>query len=190
MTVALAEAKAALRQEAARRRDAAKDPARDRAACERLLSALGDQAGRVVSGFLPIRSEIDPRPAMKALHAAGARLCVPVVMAKAAPLAFREWTPGGALTRGNFDVEIPAEGEWLTPETLIVPLLAWDRRGRRLGYGGGFYDLTLARLRATGPVSAVGFAFAAQETQAVPAAETDAPLDRIVTELEVLEIVH
>lgn len=187
MTEPLAAAKAALRREAAARRDAAKSPERDAAACARLVAAMGNWSGRVVAGFLPIRSEIDPRPAMAALHAAGARLCVPVVVAKGAPLVFRAWAPGAPTVAGPFGVEIPAEGEEREPNALIVPMLAWDRAGRRLGYGGGFYDRTLAALRARRPVRATGFAFAAQEVPAVPADASDQRLDAIVTELEVVE---
>lgn len=186
---ALIEEKAALRTALfARRKAAHGDAARDAAANARLLALIGAAAGRVVSGFRPIRTEIDPTAAMTALHEAGARLCVPVIEAKGAPLRFREWAPGAAMERGEFGAEVPAEGDWLEPEILITPLLGWDRAGRRLGYGGGFYDRTLARLRANGPARAVGFAYAAQEVSAVPAGPEDERLDAIVTESESVEI--
>jgi 5-formyltetrahydrofolate cyclo-ligase len=107
-------------------------------------------------------------------------------MAPRRPLAFRHWQPGTTMVRGKFDVECPGEdAEEGVPQVLVVPLLAFDARGRRLGYGGGFYDRTLAALRAAGPVTAIGFAFAAQEFDAVPADATDQPLDVVVTEREV-----
>ncbi len=185
----LTEEKAALRTALfARRKAAHGDAARDAAANARLLALIGAAEGRVVSGFRPIRTEIDPTAAMTALQKAGARLCVPVIAAKGAPLRFREWSPEAAMERGEFGAEIPAAGDWMEPEILIVPLLGWDREGRRLGYGGGFYDRTLARLRAKGTARAVGFAYAAQEVSAVPAGPEDERLDAIVTERESLEI--
>jgi 5-formyltetrahydrofolate cyclo-ligase len=95
---------------------------------------------------------------------------------------FREWTPGCALIEGPFKAMIPERGDWLTPEALIVPLVAFDAALNRLGYGGGFYDRTLAKLRAAAPVEAIGFAFAGQELPRVPADATDQPLDAVVTE--------
>lgn len=185
----LSEEKAALRTALfARRKAAHGDAARDAAANARLVEMIGAANGLVVSGFRPIRTEIDPTAAMTALHAAGAGLCVPVIEAKGAPLRFREWTPGTAMERGAFGAEIPASGAWLEPEILIVPLLGWDRAGRRLGYGGGFYDRTLARLRLKGPARAIGFAYAAQELPAIPAGPEDERLDAVATESESLEI--
>jgi 5-formyltetrahydrofolate cyclo-ligase len=90
------------------------------------------------------------------------------------------------MVAGEFGALIPAEGAWLEPQVLIVPLLAFDRRGFRLGYGGGFYDRTLERLRQRHPVLAVGFAFAAQEVPEVPTENTDQPLDAIVTDQGVI----
>ena len=185
----LTEEKAALRTVLfARRKAAHGDAARDVAANVRLLAFIGEAEGRVVSGFRPIRTEIDPTAAMTALHEAGARLCVPVIEAKGAPLRFREWAPGSAMERGEFGAEIPALGAWLEPEILIVPLLGWDRAGGRLGYGGGFFDRTLAQLRAKGLARAIGFAYAAQEVGAVPIGPEDERLDAVATESESLEI--
>ncbi len=151
-------------------------------AAELLADVLASERGRVLSGYMPMRTEIDPLPAMAAHQGP---VGVPVIVAKAQPLRFREWTPGCALVAGEFGALIPAEGGWLEPQVLIVPLLAFDARGYRLGYGGGFYDRTLEGLRARGPVLAVGFAFAAQEVEAVPIDATDQRLDMIVTEREV-----
>ncbi|MGP3698771.1 5-formyltetrahydrofolate cyclo-ligase [Rhodobacter sp. NSM] len=148
-------------------------------AAELLADWLSRHRGRVLSGYMPIRSEIDPLPAMAAHDGP---VCVPVIMAPGEPLRFREWSPGCRMTEGPFGACVPEEGAWLEPEVLVVPLLAFDRRGFRLGYGGGFYDRTLERLRARHPVTAVGFAFAAQELPEVPIEPTDQPLDAILTE--------
>ena len=148
-------------------------------AAEILADYLAPHRGRVLAGYMPMRSEIDPRPAMAAHQGP---VGVPVILEKAAPLRFREWSPGCRLVEGAFKALIPEEGAWVEPEVLIVPLLAWDRRGYRLGYGGGFYDRTLDGLRARGPVLAVGFAFAAQEVAEVPTDAFDQRLDAVVTE--------
>lgn len=148
-------------------------------AAEILADYLARHRGRVLAGYMPMRTEIDPLPAMAAHQGP---VGVPVIVAKASPLRFREWSPGCRLVEGAFKAMIPEEGAWVEPEVLIVPLLAWDRRGFRLGYGGGFYDRTLAGLRARGPVVAVGFAFAAQEVEAVPTDAFDQRLEAVVTE--------
>jgi 5-formyltetrahydrofolate cyclo-ligase len=105
-----------------------------------------------------------------------------VIIGTAMPLRFREWSPGAKMVEGAFKALIPEDGVWVEPEVLIVPLLAFDARGYRLGYGGGFYDRTLEGLRARGPVLAVGFAFSAQEVAEVPIDATDQRLDVMVTE--------
>lgn len=148
-------------------------------AAEILADFLGAHSGQALAGYMPMRTEIDPLPAMAAhVGAVG----VPVILGAGQPLKFREWSPGATMVAGTFGALIPAEGGWVTPQVLIVPLLAFDARGFRLGYGGGFYDRTLEGLRARGPVLAVGFAFAAQEVDAVPIEDTDQRLDVIVTE--------
>jgi 5-formyltetrahydrofolate cyclo-ligase len=142
-----------------------------------------------VSAFWPLPDEFDTKPLMRALHEQGHPIGLPVVRKRGLPLMFRLWTPGTTLVRGNFNVEIPGEDcAECRPEILVVPLLAFDRRGYRLGYGGGFYDRTLATLRADGPTLAVGWAFAAQEIADVPHDATDARLDWIVTETEAYRI--
>ena len=148
-------------------------------AAEILADFFAAHRGRVLSGYMPMRTEIDPLPAMAAHQGP---VGVPVIIAKATPLRFREWSPGCRLVEGAFKALIPAEGAWVEPEVLIVPLLAFDARGYRLGYGGGFYDRTLAGLRARGQVLAVGFAFAAQEVAKVPTDAFDQRLDAVVTE--------
>jgi 5-formyltetrahydrofolate cyclo-ligase len=148
-------------------------------AAELLADFLAPHAGKVLAGYMPMRTEIDPLPAMAAHQGL---VGVPVIPGAAQPLKFREWTPGSKMVEGAFKALIPAEGAWVTPQVLIVPLLAFDARGFRLGYGGGFYDRTLEGLRALGPVLAVGFAFAAQEVDEVPTEPTDQRLDALVTE--------
>ncbi|HDR29540.1 5-formyltetrahydrofolate cyclo-ligase [Rhodovulum sp.] len=179
--------KAALRAEALARRAAAHDAARGAMAVARLLSVLAPELGRPASGYVPMRDEIDPLPAMAALAALGP-VGVPVIVAGGAALVFHRWTPGCPMRPGPFGAAVPVEGQEMRPELLIVPLLAFDRSGARLGYGGGFYDRTLARLRADGPVLAVGFAYAAQEVAHVPVEPTDQHLDVIVTEAEAIRI--
>jgi 5-formyltetrahydrofolate cyclo-ligase len=152
-------------------------------AAEILADYLAGQGGRVLAGYMPMRTEIDPLPAMAAHRGV---VGVPVIIGKDQALRFREWTPGAQMVEGAFKALIPAEGAWVEPEVLIVPLLAFDARGFRLGYGGGFYDRTLEALRARGPVLAIGFAFSAQEVAEVPTDATDQRLDLIVTETGVM----
>lgn len=148
-------------------------------AAEILADVLAEHAGSALSGYMPMRTEIDPLPAMAAHRGP---VGVPVIMARATPLRFREWTPGCRMVAGEFGALIPEDGPWIEPQVVIVPLLAFDARGYRLGYGGGFYDRTLEGLRARRPTIAIGFAFAAQEVDLVPIDATDQPLDMIVTE--------
>ena len=188
--MSLAEAKAALRKDIfAKRKEAfAERAAKDGAANARLGAYLDGVKAGIVAGYRPIRTEIDPTPTMTALIMAGRRVCVPVIEAAGKPLKFREWAPGCAMTEGAFGAEIPAEGAWLEPEALIVPLVGWDRQGWRLGYGGGFYDRSLEGLRAKRPTLAIGFAYAAQEVPEAPREPTDQQLDAVVTEAEVMEV--
>lgn len=155
----------------------------DDAALTRHLSrVLAGHRGAVLSGYWPMRGEADPRPAMD-LH--DGPVCLPVVVAKAQPLVFRRYD--GLLEQGSFGTSHPpATAPVLIPQVLIVPLAGFDRAGNRLGYGGGFYDRTLQALRATGPVTAIGFAYAVQEIREIPAEGTDEPLDFIVTDREIL----
>ena len=148
-------------------------------AAELLADMLAGQGGRVLAGYMAMRTEIDPMAAMTAHQGT---VGVPVIMAAGVPLRFREWSPGCAMLIGQFGAKVPEEGAWVEPQVLIVPLLAFDARGYRLGYGGGFYDRTLERLRSRQKVLAVGFAFAAQEVAEVPIDATDQRLDAIVTE--------
>lgn len=150
-----------------------------------LSSVLAGYRGVPVAGYMAIRSEISPLAAMEEAAAHG-RVGVPVIEAPATPLRFAEWTPDAEMVAGTFGALVPAVCRWIVPEIVIVPLVAFDRAGHRLGYGGGFYDRTLEGLRARGPVLAIGFAYAGQEVPAVPVEATDQPLDLIVTEREVI----
>jgi 5-formyltetrahydrofolate cyclo-ligase len=152
-----------------------------------LSEVLAGYRGVPVSGFMPIRTEIDPRAAMAEASAHGP-VGVPVIEAEARPLTFARWTPDTAMVAGAFGAAVPAVLEFFEPEILIVPLLSFDRRGGRLGYGGGFYDRTLEMLRARRATLAIGFAFAGQEVTAAPLEATDQPLDLIVTEAGVIEV--
>lgn len=176
--VTLDEAKAAARKEAFARRKAAFAAGQGEAAAH-LAKALAGHEGKVLSGYMPMRTEMDPLPAMAGFPG---RVCVPVVPGKAVPLQFREWSADAEMVDGPFGARVPARGDWLVPQVVIVPLLAWDRRGYRLGYGGGYYDRTLAGLRAAAGCVAVGYGFAAQEVEAVPIDGFDQRLDAMVTE--------
>jgi 5-formyltetrahydrofolate cyclo-ligase len=157
--------------------------------CDRILAEIPMRAGAAVSGFWPMRDEIDLRPTLEALHRRGHPIGLPVVTGRGRPLVFRAWRPGDALEAAAFNTMVPAaSAAEVRPEVLLVPLLAFDRRGYRLGYGGGFYDRTLAGLRAEAEVLAVGVAYSDQEQPAVPHGETDQPLDWIVTEREALRV--
>ena len=148
-------------------------------AAEILADYLAPHRGKALAGYMPMRTEIDPLRAMTAHHGP---VCVPVIIGAGQALRFREWSPGCAMVPGEFGALIPAEGAWVVPEVLIVPLVGFDARGYRLGYGGGFYDRTLEALRARGPILAIGFAFSGQEMPEVPIEPTDQRLDAIVTE--------
>lgn len=148
-------------------------------AAEILADVLAAHSKKVLAGYMPMRTEIDPLPAMAAHQSA---VGVPVIIGRGQALRFREWTPGCAMVPGEFGALIPQEGAWVVPEVLIVPLVGYDACGFRLGYGGGFYDRTLEELRTRGDVLAIGFAFSGQQMAEVPIEATDQRLDLIVTE--------
>lgn len=150
------------------------------------LRLMIDQTEGPVSGYWPIRTELDPRPLLTALAEDGREVCLPVTDGLA-PLAFRCWRPGAPMETDGFGVSVPADDERASPAVLIVPMLAFDRAGHRLGYGAGHYDRTLSQLRADGPVTAIGLAYAVQETaDPLPTLPTDQALDAIVTERETI----
>ena len=139
--------------------------------------------GGIVSGYSPIRSELDPGPLMQRLAAQGARLALPAVTARGRSLTFRAFTAGDRLLLGPLGIlePSPAAAEMI-PDIMLVPLAAFDRAGHRIGYGAGHYDHTLAHARKMKPIAAIGVAFAAQEIEAVPALPHDVALDYVLTE--------
>lgn len=184
--------KARLRAAALARRAEMGAAARARASDEaavRVLAAvpaLKAPAGRCVSLFAAFRDEIDTLPLARALWARGAALALPVILGRDRPLMFRAWTEGAALRpAGAFRIPTPGpDCPEVVPDVVLLPLAAFDRRGFRIGYGAGFYDRTLAGLRSRGAVTAVGFAFACQEVDRVPAEPHDEPVDVMVTQAE------
>ena len=153
-----------------------------------LAMLAGSVDGRVISAFLPIRTEIDTRPLIAKFVAADATVVLPAIVGDSPDLVFRAWRPGEPLATGAFDVEEPLVGSpEHDPQILIIPLLAFDRAGYRLGYGGGYYDRVIARLRPNGQITTVGIAFDEQEVVHVPREIHDERLDAIVTPDRVLE---
>ncbi len=183
---ALIAAKAKARKAASRLRADAHKASGDAAAgsmAQTGLEFLGATAPKVVSGFYPYRSEIDLRPLMTRLSGEGWTTCLPIVRQAGAPLDFRAWTPGEPTEPGAWDIPIPlAAAEAVEPDVMLVPLLAFDLAGYRLGYGGGFYDRTIEGFRARKPLITVGIAFAAQEVVEVVRGIHDQPLDWVLTD--------
>jgi 5-formyltetrahydrofolate cyclo-ligase len=142
----------------------------------------GLKQGAVVSGFSAIRDEFDPDHLLDRLNGDGYQMALPVMQGKGQPLVFRAWAPGDPMGKGTWDIAEPLPDKpVLEPDVVLVPLLAYDAQGYRLGYGGGFYDRTLARLRGLKPVIAVGVAYSEQMVDAVPHSDYDQRLDWILT---------
>ncbi len=179
----ISEQKKTARKQAFAARKAAQSPTASIAASGHLTAFLSTQPkGSIVAGYMPIQTEIDPRPTQTALCDLGYRLCLPVIQGHNKPLVFREWTPESGMIEGDFGALIPRGGDYLTPDIAIIPLVGFDAKGARLGYGGGFYDRTLAEIETQKNVLKVGFAFAGQEIASVPTDRFDQYLDAIVTE--------
>jgi 5-formyltetrahydrofolate cyclo-ligase len=189
--ISIEQLKAELRRDALARRDAL--PAEVRKAAAEAIAArafpLAVAPGAIVSGFMPMQSEINPLPLMQKLVGAGARLALPRIVGRGHPLSMRAWAFGAQLTRGQWGIREPqADAPEVDPDILLVPLLAFDRAGYRIGFGAGYYDMTLTALRARKAIVAAGIAFAAQEVPAVPRTERDARLDLVLTEREVIDL--
>ncbi|WP_298359285.1 5-formyltetrahydrofolate cyclo-ligase [uncultured Litoreibacter sp.] len=182
---AMTELKAQARKAAFQRRKLARNSEADAQATAQLLKVLMPLKGAPLAGYMPIRTEVDPIPAMAALSSFGP-VGVPVIQGEGQALKFREWSPGCEMKDGPFGAKVPAKGVWVTPQVLIVPLVAFTPQAMRLGYGGGFYDRTLEGLRAIGSVTAIGYAYSAQMADQLPLEATDQPLDMIVTEQGVI----
>ena len=143
----------------------------------------------MVAGYAAIGDEIDPLPLLETFALEQARIALPCVVAKDQPLIFRSWTLDQALEPGAFGTREPsASHAELTPSLVLVPLVGFDLKGRRLGYGGGFYDRTLETLKAQGPLTVVGLAYEAQRLNKAPAESHDVRLDWVVTESSAYEI--
>jgi 5-formyltetrahydrofolate cyclo-ligase len=182
--------KAELRAAALARRDALSAEARQAAAETIAVRSLPVQVppGTVVAGFSAIRSEINPVPLLRRFAEAGAMLALPTIVRRGQPLTFRAFRFGEELARGQWGIREPKpDAPEVRPDVVIVPLAAFDRRGYRLGYGAGYYDLTLNALRAEKVIRAIGLAFAVQEIGEVPALSHDARLDLVLTEHEVID---
>jgi 5-formyltetrahydrofolate cyclo-ligase len=191
MSEPINELKKTIRRDAIARRDVL--PAGERAAAAATIAArpfpLAIMPGAIVSGFSPLKSEINPVPLLRKLADGGARLALPVVAGKGKPLIMRAWAFGEPLDSGVWGIREPKpEAGEVAPDILLVPLLAFDRGGHRIGYGAGYYDMTIAKLRALKPVTAVGIAFAIQEIGSVPVTPRDARLDLVLTEREVIDL--
>lgn len=180
--------KAQLRERALARREAIGDAARKQAAgraAEHFFSEVPVDHGQIISAYWPMRGEIDVKPLLSRLMDEGWLVCLPVVMGEDLPLAFRRWEEGAPLYPAGFGMLEPGEeAPEAVPEVVVAPLLGFDRAGTRLGYGGAYYDRTLAAMEPR-PLL-VGYAFAAQEFDAIPRADHDVGLDLVVTEAGVV----
>ena len=184
------EIKAELRKTALTRRDAM--PAAERQTAAEAIAArvfpIPIKTGMIVSGYSSLKSEINPLPLLRKLAAAGAQLALPVVAGRGKPLIMRSYAFGQVLDAGVWGIREPRDdAPEVEPDILIAPLAAFDRQGNRIGYGAGYYDMTINRLRQRKPALAVGIAYAAQEVPDVPVTPRDARLDLVLTEHEVID---
>lgn len=144
----------------------------------------------IIAGFWPIADEIDVRPLMSELYTTGHLIALPVVVGNGKPLIFRVWEPGNILEKGGFSTRHPSPNKpEVQPTVLMVPLLAFDVNGQRLGWGGGFYDRTISKFRSQGSIITVGIAYQNQEVDCVPHISTDEPLDWVITETKAQKII-
>ncbi len=183
-------AKAALRSEVLALRDAL--PGAARAAAAETIAARAFPVtiamGAIVSGFSSMKTEINPISLMRKLSGMGAQLALPAITGRGRPLIMRAWSFGAPLKAGQWGIREPTEdAPEVAPDILIVPLACFDRAGHRIGYGAGYYDMTINALRAKKKVIAIGLAFAVQEIPHVPATERDERLDLVLTERETID---
>src|SRR5436190_12402811 len=191
MSDSISELKSIVRKDALMRRDAI--PAAERAQAAETIAArafpLAVGSGVIVSGFMPLKTEINPLPLMRKLAAAGAQLALPAIAGRGKPLVMRAFAFGDELASGQWGIREPKpDAPEVAPDILLVPLLAFDRTGHRVGYGAGYYDMTIARARCIEARVAVGISFAAQEIEQVPVTPRDARLDLVLTEREVIDL--
>ena len=182
---ALLAAKAAMRASALRLRAGLFQPGAAGALARHVLAGCTTHANAAVAGFWPMGDEIDVRPLLRALHARGHPVLLPVTPRRGLPLVFRAWSPGCPMVPGRFGTSHPEAASEGTPSVVLVPLLAFDLRGHRLGYGGGYYDRTLAALP---DAFRLGIAYGGQQVPEVPAGPTDVPLHAIATELGLIRV--
>lgn len=179
-----ADAKSTLRRAMLERRRAA-HRAESRGAADAVSRRITDDIefrGKIIAGYWPLGDELDCRPALEALASAGAQVALPVVAGQGQVLLFRSWRPGDILDEGPFGTMHPGTRAGVVcPQVLLVPLIAFDLQGNRLGYGAGYYDRTISSLRANGGVSAIGLAYDCQRVDTVPADTHDQPLDAVLT---------
>jgi 5-formyltetrahydrofolate cyclo-ligase len=147
---------------------------------QRILLQLNTNPSALLGFYWPFRGEYDPRGIARRLHAQGVSLALPVVVQKAAPLVFGAWRPGARLEPGIWNIPVPTDGETVLPDTLLVPLVGYDRQAFRLGYGGGFYDRTLAAMPRRPATLGIGFGLASLPT--IHPQPHDIPMDVIITE--------
>ncbi len=183
--------KTLLRTEALARRDALSPE--ERAAAAEIIAARAFPvpvlAGAIVSGFMPLKTEINPLPLLRKLADAGAKLALPAIAGRGKPLVMRAYAFGDEFARGQWGIREPKpDRPEVFPDIMIVPLACFDRKGHRIGYGAGYYDMTIRRMRSMKKIVAIGFAFAVQEIPAVPATERDEQLDLVLTEREVIDL--
>jgi 5-formyltetrahydrofolate cyclo-ligase len=186
---AITEQKSALRASALALRDDML--AAERQAAAEIIAARGlpieVTPGAIVSGFMPMKTEINPLPLLRKLAGQGAQLALPCIAGRGKPLIMRAWKFGDAFKEGQWGIrELMPDAPEVAPDILIVPLACFDRAGHRIGYGAGYYDMTIHALRAKKKVVAIGVAFAAQEIPQVPATERDERLDFVLTEKEII----
>ena len=155
--------------------------------CQQLLDSKKLKTNQIVAVYWPLGDELDPMPLLNKLHELGHQTLLPVMLGAGKPLLFRKWESNDSLKTAQFGTYEPCEDKpVLKPDVILAPLLAFDRHGYRLGYGGGFYDRTIENLRQTKSVSVFGVAYAAQEMNKVVRGPFDQPLDAVLTELEVI----
>lgn len=186
----ISNAKGTLREATLALRDAM--PAAERQQAAATIAARGlptaIKPGSIVAGFMPMKSEINPLPLLRRLADAGAQLALPCIAGRGKPLIMRAWNFGDDFKAGQWGIREPLpEAPQVAPDILIVPLACFDRAGHRIGYGAGYYDMTIHALRANKTITAIGVAFALQEIPTVPASEHDERLDFVLTERDVLK---
>ena len=164
-----------------------KHPDADEALSQHVLSVVASASVGTVAGYVALPGELDPAVALKALSDKGATLALPVAVDEPSVLQFRRWLPGEALIRGPFGTVHPeASAPVIDPDVVLLPLVAFDRQGHRLGMGQGYYDRTLAHLRGSKNIAAYGLGFDEQEVGRIPIGSFDQPLDGIITPTQLI----